>query len=386
VAATVASIQIAIEAQTAQLRKGFQDSKQAVDNLGKSMSGRVAAGMAKFHLAVAGVRAVLATLRGAINAVSNAMAELDEEAKVASRLDMAADQVKILGFAAEQTGASAGVMNASLERMTRRIGQAAKGSGEAQKALADLGLSAERMLSMSADQQFAAIADAMGGVGTHTEKAQLAMDIFGRQGIKLLNVMAEGSEGLNKYGKELEDMGVLLGDNREQVEGANDAINRMKKAWGAIVQRVAIAVAPALEAIADILSKIVGAFNHLFGAATGTTGSLESFAGAAAKAAGSMKPVNDELEKAGEKTVTNAEKAREIIAKVKADFEDTVKSVMGIGAVTRGTTAGFSAVREAQRAVHDAARRDKRRNELLERIETALKREGLRIEGVDLGI
>lgn len=384
-AATAATIQIALEAQTAQLKKGFDQSRRSVDNLGKSMSGKVAAGMAKFHVGLAAVKGVMGAMRGAINGVADAMGRLDEEAKVAASLGMAADQLKILNFAAEQTGSSADTMQQSLRRMNRRIGQAAKGSGEAKNALTDLGLSAERMLGMDADQQFAAIADAMDGVATNTEKTQLAMDIFGRQGAELINTMAIGSEGLDEYGQELEDMGALLGDGRKGIEGTNDAINRMSKAWGAFVDRIAIIVAPILEGIVNLLSKVISGFNKLFGSATQTAGKAASVAGAATKAAAGIGEINQEIEKTGDKTITAAEKARDIVAKVKDDFRDAINPEQAIGAVTRGSSAGFSAVQETKRAQRDARRRDERRNDLLGKIYEALRAEGIHISTVDIG-
>lgn len=384
-AVTASTIQIALEAQTAQLKKGFADSRKSVDKLGASMSGKVAAGMAKFHVGLAAVQGVLATVRGAINAVGDAMGRLDEEAKVAASLGMAADQLKILNFAAEQTGSSANTMQQSLRRMNRRIGQAAKGSGSAKDAIRDLGLSAERMLGMDADQQFAAIADAMGGVSTQTEKTQLAMDIFGRQGAELINTMAIGSEGLDNYGRELENMGALLGDGREGIEGTNDAINRMNKAWGAFVDRVAIIVAPILEGIVNLLTKVISGFNALFGSATQTAGKAASVAGAATKAAVGIGEVNKGIEKTGEKTMSAAEKARDIVAKVKEDFRDAISPEQAIGAVTRATAGGFSAVQETKRAQRDARRRDERRNDLLGKIYEALRAEGIHISTVDIG-
>lgn len=384
--ATAATIQIALEAQTAQLKKGFSGAKKSVDNLGKSMSGKVAAGMAKFHVALAAVKGALAAVRGAINSVADAMGRLDEEAKVANQLGMAADQLKILNHAAAQTGSSVNTMQQSLRRMSRRVGQAAKGTGSAKDALNDLGLSAERMLGMNADQQFAAIADAMKGVGTQTEKSQLAMDIFGRQGAELINLMEGGSDGLNKYGAELEELGVLLGDNRGRVEAANDAIDRMQKAWGAIVERIAILVAPALEAVADILGKLVAGFNKLFGAATDTSGSMKSFTGAMKGAAAGIGEVNKGIEDTAENTITHAERAREIVAKIKDEFAEAIDPTKAIGAVTRGTAAGFSAVQETKRNQRDARRRDERRNTLLEKIHEALRAEGISIASVDIGM
>lgn len=375
--ATAASIQIRLDAQTAELKKGMAEGRKAINNLGKGMSGSVAMGMAKFTAGLAAVKAALASVRGAINAVSMAMGELDETAKFASRIGASADQLTILGFAAEQTGASTRTMNMGLQRMTRRISEAAAGTGEAQGALRELGLSAEYLAGLAPDEQFGAIADAMAHVTQQGEKVRLAMKLFDSEGVALVNTLAGGSAQLDEFGRKAEEMGLLLGDNRATVEAANDAINRMKRSWGALVQRVAIAVAPALEAIANVLAKIVGAFNKLFGLG----GEAETFGGHARKAAEAFVPP---AEKAVEKVSdTFKRKADEVTAKAKrAVRQIAMTETPGIGAVTRRSGAGFSALQEARRAQQDRARHQRELLEALGRVETAVRESSITVEPV----
>jgi len=385
-AATAATIQIAIEAQTAQLKRGFGQARRSVDNLGASLSGKVAMGMAKFHVALKLLQLALKMVQNLINGVAAAFGRLDQEAKVAERLGLVADQMKVLNYAAEQTGSSANTMQMALQRMVRRINEAATGSGEAVKALKELGLSAEALTSMTADQQFAAVADAMEKVEGQSDKVRLAMKLFDSEGVQLVNTMKGGSEALNEYGKDLEGLGVLLGDARGGVEAANDAINRMKKAWGAVAERIAVLVAPALEWVAKILGNVTGALNRVFGTVAGSAGKFQEFSRATFEAVRNMEPLTKKIEEAGDAAVDKASKARDIVAKIKSEFAEAIKPEMAIGAVTRGTASGFSAVQEAHRNERDRLRMDKRKVELLERIAAALAREGLTIKGVELGL
>lgn len=66
-----------------------------------------------------------------------------------------------------------------LDDMTRRVGQASAGAGEAGKALAALGLSAHALSQMSADEQFERIIAAFGKVENATQRVRLAGQIFG---------------------------------------------------------------------------------------------------------------------------------------------------------------------------------------------------------------
>ena len=382
--AGVSTIAIELEAQTAALKQGFAESRQAIAGLGQSMSGSVAVGLAKFHAGLAAVKGALGAVRGAIEGVLSSMAGIAETENFADRIGIASDQLRILNYAAEQTGASAGTMQMALQRMTRRISEASTGSGEAVGALNELGLSAEYLAGLSPDKQFGAIADAMQNVSSQGDKVRLAMKLFDSEGVALVNTLAGGSAGLDEFGAKAQQMGLLLGDQGDKVRSASDAIANMQKAWHGMVQQIATLVAPWLEKIANFITRIVEGFNKLFGRASETA---ETLGGEASKAAAAfVPPVDKEAIKAAEKAAKEAEKrAKEIVRTIKKDFAEVAASPeKGIGAVTLGSAAGFSAVYEAQRRERDLKRRDEERNALLTAIKTALEREGLSMVEVEI--
>lgn len=376
--ATAAKISIAIEAQTATLQKGFAEAKQAINGLGAGMSGSVAAGMAKFHAGLLAVQGALATVRGAVQSVLGAMDQMGEVDEFAQRLGMSADALTVLGYAAEQTGSSQEGLSMALQRMQNTIGEAATGSAMAAHALGQLGLSVESLKGLSADQQFAAIAEQMQQVGDKTKRTQITLDIFGRSGGELINLLSGGAEGLNEFGKEAEAMGLLMGDARSGVEAAGDSINKMKRAWGAFVQQVAVLVAPAIAAIAEGLAAVVGWFNRLMGRATGAGDVFTSYEGAAKKAV-------VEVEKSVKSTEKTAKRAAE---KIKEAWRDIPKpqeiTTPSIGAVTRASAAGFSAVQEARRQAEDNRRYQAKVLEYLQRVEQAVKGNKIQVQTVNI--
>jgi hypothetical protein len=376
--ATAAKISIAIEAQTATLQKGFAEAKQAINGLSAGMSGSVAAGMAKFHAGLLAVQGALASVRGAISAVRGAMAELDQQAKIAARIGADADQLTALGFAADLAGSSTENFNRSIEKMQNTLGDAREGNATAIKAFNDLGLKVSDLEGMQADQVFAAIAEQIQLLGDDTQATRIAMDIFGRSGGELLPLLKDGAEGLNEMGEQAQRMGLLFGDSRGDVEAANDAIDAMKRAWGAFVQQVAVLVAPALKSIADLLTSIIGAFNRLMGRATGATGVFKSYESSAKKAA-------IEVEKSVKATEKSAAMAAE---KIKKSWEEIPKpqelATPGIGAVTRASSAGFSAVQEARRKAADDRRYQQKVLDYFARVEAAVKRERIQVQTVNI--
>lgn len=376
--ATAAKISIAIEAQTATLQKGFAEAKQAINGLSAGMSGSVAAGMAKFHAGLLAVQGALASVRGAISAVRGAMAELDQQAKIAARIGADADQLTALGFAADLAGSSTENFNRSIEKMQNTLGDAREGNATAIKAFNDLGLKVSDLEGMQADQVFAAIAEQIQLLGDDTQATRIAMDIFGRSGGELLPLLKDGAEGLNEMGQQAEKMGLLFGGSRAEVEAANDAIDAMKRSWGAFVQQVAVAVAPALKAIADIMTSIVSSFNWLMGKGTGATGAFKEYESSAKKAAITV-----------EKTLKATERvAVKVAQKIKESWKEIPKpqeiATPAIGAVTRASSAGFSAVQEARRKAADDRRYQAKVVEYLQRVEAAIKRDRIHVQTVNI--
>jgi hypothetical protein len=345
------------------------------------MSGSVAAGLAKFHVGLLAAKTALNSVTGAVNTLLTSMASMDEMQKLADRVGATADTMEVLRFASEQTGSSWASVSRAVQDLTKNIARAADGAGEQSKAFQQLGLDAQAMRSMGINEQFAAIADAMQGVTNASDRMSIAQAIFGRAGREMINMLANGSEGLNAFSKEAGDLGLLLGENRRDIEAANDAINRMKRAWGGLVNQVAVAVAPALTALADIMAKIVAGFSKLFGFNTAKPPVFKATEAATA----ALRPISAAVETTTAKVKTAAERAADIVAKIKKEnMAGMFQPEKAIGAFTRGSVAGFSAVQESHRDRRDAERRHQEQVALLTKIHAALAREGLAMVEVDL--
>jgi hypothetical protein len=426
---SAATIKIAIEAQTAELQKGFGTATRAVKDLDANMAGAVAKGMAAFTLALGAVKAALAALRQGFAMVAESMADLDRQQKMADKLGMTADQMAALGLAAELAGESAEVANDSLMRMTKNVSEAAaRGTGTAAKALEELGLHAERLNALPTDQKLGAIADAMQNVGNQNDRMRLAMEIFGRQGHVFVQMLAEGSAGLDAMAADADALGMSLGEGRRDIEAANDAIARFKNAWGAVVDQLAIAVAPAITAIANSIAYLIGTLNRWFGkskqAVDTFTGGMETAKRKATDITVDMVKAQEEAaraaEKAAEETARRAEQITTSLrtpAEVYADTLHELNDLVRAGAIEwetyqRGvakatedvrkaaeatkefqtpaigaaTAAGgaFSAIQQAQRAKADAERRHRETTSYLARIYARMPSLATRVELVPL--
>ena len=95
---------------------------------------------------------------------------IDNLAKMSDRLGLATEELQGLRRAAELTGVQTSALDMGIQRMTRRVAEAARGTGEAKDAIKELGLDAKTLSAMPVQEQFREIAGAMEGVGSQSQR------------------------------------------------------------------------------------------------------------------------------------------------------------------------------------------------------------------------
>ena len=194
--------------------------------------------------AVAGALAI-----GSIQSFTSAtMDAMDQTGKFAGRIGISTDALQELRYAAGQSGVEMREFDTSMQRMTRRVSEAANGTGVAVAALDELGLSAVALNQLSPDQQLRAVAQAMQGVASESDRLRLAVQLFDTGGAGMVNMLAEGSAGIQQMQDDAHRLGrVLDADLIANVEAANDAIDDMQIASGAAAQVMVGKMAPAIQ-------------------------------------------------------------------------------------------------------------------------------------------
>ncbi len=214
--------------------------RQSTQNATKSLGG-----------AKAGIAALLG-IGGFTALIGQSLRTADSLAKVSDRLGITTQALASLRFAAEQTGASQEALDMGLQRMVRRLGQvAATGKGEAAIALEQLGIAIEDIKNLAPEQQFAMIAEKMKGVATQGERVFITQKLFDSEGVKLLNTLNLGAEGLQGMISQANELGIAI--NRVEaakIEAANDAINSARKAVQGLGQQATAELAPFIEEVA----------------------------------------------------------------------------------------------------------------------------------------
>ena len=259
--ATLATLTVDLLAESAQFRSELKKANKSADNWAKKT--RESANVAAKAVAAAGIAAATG-----LAAMYTATAQnIDQQAKFADKIGISTDQLMGLQYAGELTGVSADTLNMGLQRMTRRVAEAAQGTGEAVAALDELGLSAQAMSQLSPDQQFRAIAAAMGEVESQSDKVRLAFKLFDSEGVGLLNTLDAGVDGLLAMQAEAESFGIAMSRvNAAKIEQANDAFYKTSLTTKGFTQSLTAELAPIIQGISEELvraSNAAGGFGEV---------------------------------------------------------------------------------------------------------------------------
>lgn len=145
------------------------------------------------------------------------------------RLNIGSRALSEYKFLADATGVSFQTMTMGLQRMTRRVAEAARGTGEARGALRELRIDARSFNNLAPDQQFERIADALMNIRNPADRVRLAMKLFDSEGVALLQTMRGGSKVIGKFREEARQLGLSLSDEQvDQLVKADLAMKRLK--------------------------------------------------------------------------------------------------------------------------------------------------------------
>lgn len=198
------------------------------------------AGKAKLAIAAIGV-AVAAAAVGLVKMTRAVAKQGDQYQKLALRLGSTAESLSQLRFVAERSGVTFETLTMGLQRMTRRVAEAAKGTGEARGALKELGISAILLSRLAPEQQFEAIAEAMHGVNQQSDKVRLSMKLFDSEGVALVQTMEDGAQGIQALREEADKLGVTMStDAANKAAQYEDAMTDVSAALTGIAQTIVI--------------------------------------------------------------------------------------------------------------------------------------------------
>lgn len=147
------------------------------------------------------------------NLLKNTSRQITESDRWAKSLNMSTQSLLAWQYAAQKAGVSGDQMADIFKDIGDKIGDAVLNkSGEAVDALDALGISAKKLSGESPDKQLLAISDALSKIKTNAEKTTI-LESLGNDLSKLLPLLDQGGEKLQKYLKAAKDFGVAPDDS-----------------------------------------------------------------------------------------------------------------------------------------------------------------------------
>lgn len=249
---------VALEAETAKYQAGLEKARKQLGRFEKRQKADIQR-MAK-QFATLGVAAA-AAFTAATKAVVGLADEIGKSAKV---VGVSASALQELRFAAAQTGIEARGLDDSLRRLGRRVGEFANsGAGPAQKALEALNVEIRDAAGnvRPTEQVFDDVVRALQGVQSQSERSAYAAQLFGDDfGPKLVPLLDQGVEGINRLRQQARDLGLVIDDSLiQRSEELADKMNILTTALKVRVSEVILDNADSIEYLTDKLISFVAA-------------------------------------------------------------------------------------------------------------------------------
>lgn len=229
--------------------------------------------MRRQFLAVSG--AALAMFGGIAAAALLGARQIDETAKSARRLDASIGGFRALELAASEAGVNLSGLTNDIQTMNRELSTIGT-SGNGARALEALGLSMADLEGLDTDEKLARIADQVGILGLDAGQTTAILRDLGVRNREMALLMLQGGDAIRAARSDVEQYGLAISDvDASKIELANDRIGRLGLISQYAGQQLAVALVPALGALAKGFTDSLREGGLLRAVIDGLVGNLE---------------------------------------------------------------------------------------------------------------
>lgn len=209
---------VRIEADVRGLRAGLTEAETATGTAARGITARLAGltGAADVTIKrLLGFGAAVFAIRKVEQAFTSAFEAADQIAKSADRLGITTDALQELEHAAQQSGIGVELFRDSFQKFARVVAEGADGTGRAKAVLRELGveLTDGQGRLRATDDILADVADALLQVEDGADRVRIAQKLFGDQGVRMLGLLLEGSEGMRRLRDEARALGLVMDES-----------------------------------------------------------------------------------------------------------------------------------------------------------------------------
>ncbi len=327
-----------------------------------SIASSVTALINPFTLALAGITAFAA---GAVAVVRGLLAledRVESLGNTADKLGVSFEFIQTLEEAANRSGTSIDAVSAAFGRLQKSVLGVDEESKAAQKALSEIGVTAEELSALSPEEQYQRIGRALADIEDPARRTATATALFGRAGADLIpffNNIGGAADDMQRFGATLSEtdrgnidsLGAAFDQVGVAVKGLGQSVllpfvglvEGVAKAFSGLIN-IVTAVAQAIGTVLGPVLSTIGAVFGAFGdAVNGTIGFFRSFFSTA-----------EETAAATAKTAESVTRTAEEVKALDKAFADSQKGLdAAIAKAGEFGQAGFDAAFEFEQALAD---------------------------------
>ena len=209
-----------------------------------------------------GVLLGLATVGGFAAFTKSAIDASSTLVDTADKLGINTQALQELRFAASLASVDQEKFDKGLQVFVRRLGDAKAGTGEAKDELNRLGISLRDTTGnvRATESILNDVADALQNIHDPADKVRVAFNLFGKEGVGFINVLAGGSAELEKTKQRARELGIVLEDDLlRDAEAAGDQLDTLSQVIKVNFSRAVLDLAPvigdAAKALADFAAE-----------------------------------------------------------------------------------------------------------------------------------
>lgn len=248
---TIGSLIADLTLESAKFRRDLGRARRDLKSFESKTNRTMAAIDRGFVRATRGAKAFIAAFaaQAGIRGIDQTLDSVARLADTADKLGLATDRLQELRFAAEQNSIAQNTLDLAIQRFTRRVGEAAQGSGELKGTLDQYGISVRNAdgTTRSIAEVLGDLADRIQAAESDSERLRIAFKAFDSEGAAVVNILRDGRAGLEQWTRRAQDAGAVM--DAELIQKAREA----NREWREFVTVVGVQAKSALIGIIDVL-------------------------------------------------------------------------------------------------------------------------------------
>jgi hypothetical protein len=243
----------------------------AGEGLSRVFAGGLSQGLASIGTSVAGLvnpftagLAAVAAFGAGATAVARGLLDLEDRVEnlgnIADKLGVSFEFIQTLEESANRSGTSIDAVSAAFGRLQKSVLGVDEESKAAQKALAEIGVTAEQLQSLSPEEQYKLIGDALSGIEDPARRTAAATALFGRAGADLLPFF----RNLGPAAADIERLGGALSDiDRRRIDDFGAGLDALGVASSRLGELLLVPFAGLGEGITQGTAEFLGGINRI---------------------------------------------------------------------------------------------------------------------------